>query len=394
MSYLTLLRLPGAARLAFAALVGRIPLGMVPLAYILLLRAVGQSYAVAGSVAAAVAIAGGLAAIPQGRLVDRLGQPRVLVAFAVVNAAAILGLLLAARAGAPPGVLIAIGVLDGLSLPPLSASMRALWPVLTRGDERLEQAFALEAVLTESFFIAGPVIVGLVVLVASPDAAVVTAAVLTLLGTILFATSRVSRGQRGGTSSAGQLGALGAPGLRTLALALLPLGVAFGAIEVAIPAFAEDHGSRTAAGLLLACWGFGSMLGGLWYGTRRWRGAAERRLPVLLAILAVAVAPLALADSIPAMAALLLLAGAPIAPMATTAYLLVDALAPPGTLTEAFTVTTTAGIAGAALGNGAAGALVESAGPSWTLAGATLVALLAPLAVTLRRHTLTPVAAA
>src|SRR3954449_5443356 len=208
-------------------MVGRIPIAMVPLAYILLLRATGQSYAVAGSVAASVAIAGGLAAMPQGRLVDRLGQARVLVPFAAVNAAAILALLLAARAGAPAGVLIAIGVIDGLSLPPLSASMRALWPVLTGGDERLETAYALEAVLQEGFYIGGPLVVGLVVLIASPDAAVVTAAVLTLAGTILFATSRISRTQRGGRSSAGRLGALAAPGLRTLVLVLLPVGVAF-----------------------------------------------------------------------------------------------------------------------------------------------------------------------
>ena len=72
MTYLELLRLPGVARLAVASLLGRIPIVMVSLSYILLLRALGRPFALAGAVAGTVAIAAGVAAIPQGRLVDRL----------------------------------------------------------------------------------------------------------------------------------------------------------------------------------------------------------------------------------------------------------------------------------------------------------------------------------
>jgi predicted MFS family arabinose efflux permease len=386
--YLALLRLPGAARLAFAAIVGRVPIGMVPLAYILLLRAEGESYALAGSVAAALAIASGLAAIPQGRLVDRLGQARVLLVLAALNAAAIVALLLAARAEAAAGALIALGALSGLTIPPLSACMRTLWPVLTGGGERLQTAFALEAVLQEVFYVAGPLLVGAIVAIASPDAAVVTAAVLTLAGTALFVSSPLSRAQRGGSSAAGRLGALAAPGLRTMILVLLPVGIAFGALEVTVPAFAEQHGSRSEAGLLLALVGLGSMIGGLWYGTRQFATSPERRFPVLLGCLALALVPPALAGSMPVVAVLLFVAGAPIAPVFSTAFTLIDRLAPEGAMTEAFTVTTTAVVAGVALGNAGAGALVDPAGPGWTFAAAAAVAALAPAAAVGRRHTL------
>jgi predicted MFS family arabinose efflux permease len=392
-AYLDLLRLPGAARLAFAALVGRIPISMVPLAYILLLRAVGDSFAVAGAVAASVAIAGGLAAVPQGRLVDRLGQPRVLISFGVLHTATLLAVLLAARGGAAPWALIALAALDGLTIPPLSGSMRALWPVMTGGGERLETAFALEAVLQEGFYIAGPLVVGGLVAIASPDAAVVAAAALTFAGTVLFATSPLSRAQRGGRSPAGRLGALAAPGLRTLVLVLLPVGVAFGAIEVAVPAFAENHGSRATAGVLLAVWGLGSMLGGLWYGTRRWETPPGRRFAAILAVLPLAMAPVGLAGSPAALGVLLVVAGAPIAPAFTTAYTLVNRLAPPGAITEAFTVTTTAVVAGIALGNAAAGALVESIGPGWTFVAAAAVSGLAPATALGRRRSLAAVPA-
>jgi predicted MFS family arabinose efflux permease len=392
-SYLALLRLPGAAPLAFAALVGRIPISMVPLAYILLLRAVGESFALAGAVAAAFAIAAGLSAMPQGRLVDRLGQPRVLPVFGIAHAATTIAVLLAARAGAPAWALVALAALDGITIPPLSASMRALWRVLTGGGEQLETAFALEAVLQEGWYLAGPLVVGAVVALASPDAAVVTAAALTLVGTLLFASSPVSRAQRGGRSEAGRLGALAAPGLRTIVIVLLPVGAAFGAIEVAVPAFAEAHGSRATAGVLLAVWGIGSMLGGLWYGTRRWTAPPELRFTVLVALLPLVMAPVGLAGSSAVLGVLLVVAGAPIAPVFVTAYTLVDRLAPPGTITEAFTATTTAVVVGVALGNAAAGALVEPIGPGWTFAVAAAAASLAPLAAMGRRRTLAPVPA-
>jgi MFS family permease len=390
--YLALLRLPGVARLAVASLLGRIPIVMVSLSYILLLRALGRPFALAGTVAGAVAVAAGIAAIPQGRLVDRFGQTRILIPFALANAAAVLGVLLTARAGGPAWALIALAALDGLTIPPLSASMRTLWPVLT-GGEHVETAFALESVLQEGFYIAGPLLAGAIAALASPDAALVTAVVLTVGGTLLFATSRVSRARRGVRSSAGRLGALASPGLRTLIVALLPAGIAFGALEVALPAFAEAHGSRPTAGLLLALWGVGSIVGGLWYGRQRFTGPVERRLLIVLAVMPVAMAPVALAGSVPTMAVLIAVAGAPIAPAFTVSYTLIDRLASAGATTEAFTATTTAIVAGLAFGNAAGGALVGPIGTSLTFLLAAAVAALCPLAVLMRRRTLVAVTA-
>jgi predicted MFS family arabinose efflux permease len=245
-------------------------------------------------------------------------------------------------------------------------------------------------VLQELFFIVGPLVVGGVVAVASPDAAVGTAAVLTVAGTALFATSPVSRAQRGASSGGGRLGALASPGLRTLVLSCLPVGMSFGAIEVAVPAFAEEHGSGATAGLLLALWGFGSMAAGLAYGARRWESPPERRYLLLLAAVPLALAPVALAESMPTIGALLVLAGSPVAPCFTSAYTLIDRLAPAGSRTEAFTVTTTAVVAGLALGNAGAGALVDPIGPGATFAVAAAAAGLAPLAAVVRRTTLAP----
>jgi MFS family permease len=390
--YIALLRQPGAARLLASSLVGRIPILMAPLASLLLLRSLGQSFAVAGSASAAYAVGAGVAAIPQGRLVDRLGHTRVLLALAAGFTVAILAFLFAARAHAPAPALIGLGALAGVTIPPLGAAMRALWPALAGGED-LQTAYALDAVLQESFYIAGPLLVGAIVAVASPDLAVAASAAFALAGTAWFATAALSRARRGARSSAGRLGALAAPGLRTIVVVLLPIGIAFGAVEVTVAAFTEEHGSRAAAGLVIALWGVGSMVGGLWYGRRRGNGPAERRFVLVLATLPPALAAFALADSVAEAAVLAVVAGLPIAPAFGTAYALVDRLAPSGTATEAFTLTTTAMVVGAAIGNAGAGVLVEPLGTTWTFVAAAAASALAPLAALLRRPTLVPVSA-
>jgi MFS family permease len=390
--YIALLRLPGAARLASSSLIGRIPIIMAPLASILLLRSLGQSFALAGSVSAAYAVGAGVAAIPQGRLVDRLGQTRVLLALAGGFAVAMLAFLFAARAHAPGPLLVVLGALAGVTIPPLGAAMRALWPALTGGED-LQTAYALDAVLQEGFYIAGPLLVGAIVAVASPDLAVAASAAFTLAGTAWFATAALSRARRGEPSSAGRLGALAAPGLRTIVLVLVPVGVAFGAIEVTVPAFTEEHGSRAAAGLVIALWGVGSMVGGLWYGRRSGGGPPERRFALVLATLPPALAALALAGSVAQAAVLAVVAGLPIAPAFGTAYALVDKLAPAGTATEAFTLTTTAIVVGAAIGNAGAGALVAPLGTTWLFVASAAVAVLAPAVAVSRRRSLAHVTA-
>ena len=97
------------------------------------------------------------------------------------------------------------------------------------------------------------------------------------------------------------MGALRSPGIRTLVLVTLPMGFCFGAMEVTLPAFAEAHGHRPLAGVLVATWSFGSAIGGLAYGARSWRGAPGRRYARLAMLLPLGYLPLALAPTIPVM---------------------------------------------------------------------------------------------
>ena len=68
-------------------LVARLPISMVGLGIVLLVEAATGSYGLAGAVSAVYVVANAVFAIVQGRLLDRLGQARVLVPVVAVFAA-------------------------------------------------------------------------------------------------------------------------------------------------------------------------------------------------------------------------------------------------------------------------------------------------------------------
>ena len=334
-------------------LVGRIPIGIFSLAIVLLVRQQTGSFAQAGAASAAWAIGAGIVAPLQGRLVDRFGQPAVLIPSTLVNAAAVGGIVLGARAGAPTWVLAALAWLGGAALPPLGACMRSIWAATFADDAGARNtAYTFESMLAELFYIVGPAITTLLIAISSPSAAMLVAIGLSVAGTLGFATARLARGWRSEHDERPRAGALAAPGMRTLMLAIVPTGISFGALEVAMPAFAVAHGHRAALA--------GSSCSPRWRpaacsaasGTADATGAARpcARFIVLQAIFAVGLLPLVLADSLPLMALLMVVAGLALAPVAAAGYLVVDRIAPRGTVTEATTWVMTANVAGGGAG--------------------------------------------
>jgi predicted MFS family arabinose efflux permease len=106
-------------------------------------------------------------------------------------------------------------------------------------------------------------------------------------------------------------------------------------------------------------------------------------LPLSIAVLLAASSPLT-------MALLVLVTGAPVAPLIASRNQLIERVAPRGTTTEAFTWPLTALVAGVALGAAVGGTLVEEY--TWSTAVLASVAVSAAGAALLfaRRETLTP----
>src|ERR1700754_4755673 len=84
--YRQVLSVPGALRFSGSALVARLPISMDTIGIVLLVTAVGRSYGLAGAMSAAYLLAAAVLAIPQARLVDRVGQGLVLTLAALLFA--------------------------------------------------------------------------------------------------------------------------------------------------------------------------------------------------------------------------------------------------------------------------------------------------------------------
>jgi predicted MFS family arabinose efflux permease len=258
----------------------------------------------------------------------------------------------------------------------------------------LRRAYAADATTTELTWVSAPPLVLLAAATWDSGAALLAVAAVLLAATAWFAALPASRRWRPPARPAGAAavsrggGALGAPALRTLVLALVGVGVLFGATEVAVTAAADALGRGGAAGALLGMWGLGSFVGGV--AATRWGTA--RSAPGLAALLAVLgaghLALVPAAGSLLALGAVLALAGAMIAPILAGAYAMVDAAVPAGTVTEAFAWIATASAVGTSAGAALAGVVVEAAAPAAAFLVAGGAGVLAALVVAARRTTL------
>lgn len=306
----------------------------------------------------------------------------MLIGFALAQAAGMVALVVAAQLRALSGVLIVLAAIAGAMTPPLSASVRALWPRVARSRATLDAAYQLDATSQEMIWTCGPLLVAAAVAAGSPAAALLLSGAITVAGTCLFATAPPARQWRGVGRDAERPTAITNPALQIVLVATLLLGLGIGAIEVALPALAVHAGSRSAAGILLGLWSVGSLVGGLTYGGRLGRTGMTERYVGLMLLVAVTTAPLIVAGSLAAALPLSLLAGVGFAPLMACQYTLVGALADRRSVTEAFAWTSTALVSGIAGGNAAAGALVQGGGIARTFAfgcltqvGAAVVAL-------------------
>jgi MFS family permease len=365
---------PGALRVFVISIVARLPLTMLSIGLLVHARHLTGSFAAAGVVTGAYAVSLGVGGPLLGKLVDRRGQTLVLVASAAV-AAPLLGVVAVLPTGTSATVLVGLACAIGLASPPLGACVRTLFPGLLGDAGAVRSAYAADASASELTWIAGPPLALGLGAAWSTGAALAAAGVILVVATVAFAVQPASRRWRpappAGPRPRG--GSLQTPAMRTLVVVLVAVGVLFGAVEVAVTAATDALGSTAAAGPLLGVWGAGSLIGGVL--ASRFAAGAHGAGGLTLVLVALTLGHLALtaaAGSVLALAAVLLVAGAAIAPTYATVYAMVDEAAPAGTVTEAFAWLGTAIAIGASAGAASAGALADHAGPvaAFALAGA------------------------
>src|SRR3954447_2141882 len=236
-----LLRTPGVRGVLVSSLVARLPIGALGLLLLLRARELGFSYAVAGLAAGALAL--GVAAAPPvlGRLIDRHGARAVLVPTATAGAAVLAALASPLTASAP--ALVVLGALAGAVHPPVSSVVRVMWRRMLDDPAERHAAMSFEAALVEVSYLLGPLVLVGIFGAWSPSAGLLATAAAVLAGTVPFALQPVIGRHAGATRAAGEPaarlgGALASPVVRTLLMGQAALGLSFGALEVAVTAFA------------------------------------------------------------------------------------------------------------------------------------------------------------
>lgn len=386
--YRRFLGTPGVPRLFTSVLVGRLPAGMLSLAIVLRITGAGGTYALAGAVTAAYTFGVGVSAPLISRLVDRRGQPVVLIPTALATVAATIVL-----AALPPDgsrwALIAAGAAVGIVLPPVSVSSRALWPSVITDAEILESAYAVDATFQELIFIVGPLLVVAVNAVLGGAASVIASGLLCASGSIVFATSRASRRWRPVPHHERRGHALRSPGIRVLLVTMLCVVGSFGVVDVSTVAAARHGSGNGAAGALLAIWAGGSFLGGLLYGGRRWPGTLTQRLLVLLAATTALTAAMAAASAqLLILGVVMLLSGMCCAPAFSGVYSTAQRVALPGVVTESYAWLATGSMVGVSIGSALGGTAITRHGAAAGYAVATIGAALGLLTVAVGRRAL------
>lgn len=359
---------------------GGLPIGMLPLAVLLLVRLHSGSFLWAGLMAAALGAgnAGGVAV--QGALIDRRGQTVVLIPASLICLSSLVALVLVSTHGGPPALSAGLAVAGGAAFPATPSSMRVLWPALVADPQLRMTAYALSAVSSTVATILGPVLVSGLLLLGGPQVAVLAAAGLAGCGGALFAVTPASRRWAPVAAQAPRRPrGRASRGMRTLVAGNAAAGLTAGLGGVAVPAAAIALGAAALAGIFSAAGAAGDLCGGLVYGSRRWRLPLASRLVAAQCGSAIASACLALASgSIPGIMLVMPVSGAAGAVAGITATTLLDDVAEPGALTGSYALLVSGGLTGSAAGYAVGGTLISVAG----VRNMFLLAAAAGLAVT------------
>ncbi|TAG47194.1 MAG: MFS transporter [Betaproteobacteria bacterium] len=365
-------------RIVLSSILPRLPAGINGLAITMMVQTLYGSFGAGGTVAAAYLVALGIASPLIGRLVDQNGPRLVMWPCALMHTLATVALVVAAMYRLSPQWLMLFSFAAGLSFPPVSMTVRAMWRKSKLPDHTKQLGFALEGVIMETVFICGPLIISLFVLLKAPFAALLFSAVATLVGAALF--SRSGALERWGdveTAPRHWLGPLRFSGVRRALVLSTLLGGTFGLQEMGMMAVSKAAGNEAAVGFLFAAYSLSSGVMGLLYGTRQFAWPLNRQMALGFLWIALFSAFLSLNTALLPFGALCFLCGLATGPLITMSSLQLGKLTPAQYSTEAFTWSMTLFMMALGAAFAVGGWMVESYGTASPMIGAAIASALA-----------------
>jgi len=379
--YSEIFRAPGAKGFATAGFVARLPMAMAPIGIVAMLSQTHGEYWLAGAVAATYALANAVIAPQVSRLVDRLGQTRVVVPTTVISVIAFTALLVATSRNWPIWTLF-ISALLAAVMPSIPAIVRARWTGIFHGRPELNTAFAFESAADDLVYMAGASLsVGLSVAL-FPEAGMLVSTLFLALGSAALILQRSTEPRVRPLEHGGGGSAIRQRPVQIITFALIFIGAIFATAEVSIVAITKELGQPSAASLVIGVYALGSFVVGLIIGALNLTMPLQRQIAIAVAIIALTTLPLLVVDTVPLLALAIFVSGVAISPTFITAFGLIERRVPAAMLTEGITwVMTGIGI-GMALGSFATGWVVDNFGAHngfWVSVAAGTVALLTVL---------------
>ena len=369
-------------RFSTAGFIARLPVSMVGIGILMYVEAERGSYTIAGAVSGSISIASAIGGPLSSRLVDKLGQHRVLPIQILLIVLCSMALVVLIPSDVPAPYLFIFSIGSGLAYPSIGALVRSRWTALLVSGPVLLTAFSIESIIDELIFIVGPTIAATTSVKFHPAAPQIIAMCLLTGGGLWLASMRSTEPPINKHQGKHGKPVILQNGLIYMWGVHIAIGMFFGAVETSIIAFTKLAGQPIYGGIVMAIWAFGSLLGGFVYGGLHFKSALHNQLIVVTLLLVPATAAMIFVDSILMLALLSIAAGIGISPLLIASAAITQRRSPLGRTTEAI-ASMYAGISlGFAFAAAMSGWLIDNRGTSYSFALGAFATLFT-LAITL-----------
>lgn len=252
------LRLPHVKLLLIVAFPARLAYGMVGLSIFFKTVHETNSIPIAGLAIGLNSLSGSFTAGLRGSIMDKYGQKWPLRTFVPAYATFLILLNLAHTSNS----ILILAFILGFTAPPINLSIRPLWKSIVPADH-LRTAYAIDTSAINASGVIGPILGTTLALSSHPSSALITAAILMLVGGLSMGVTSVSRNWIPERKEED-----GEPLWRNRAMRLLMfegvfIGFGWGAFSVGVPAFATLQHVPHRTAWILGIMGISNIIGGL-----------------------------------------------------------------------------------------------------------------------------------
>ncbi|MBV7363809.1 MFS transporter [Actinomycetaceae bacterium TAE3-ERU4] len=258
------LRVPDTLGVLFSVLLGRLPQGMMSLAFITYVRAQDGSFGFASALTSIFVLSSTFGQPFFGRFVDRYGPRWIMILCSVLAALGFFGIVLVPF---EQKVLLCLAAgIAGFFTPPLESTARMYWPRMMQRGKQLDQAFSFDLLGQQMVYVLGPLLASLIILYFGHRPGIWAMGLIGVLGAVWFASIRPPRVNSTESSSATDAKAASIfsfSGFLTLLFFLFSIGAPVGVQVLAATTYGDYHSNSSLAGIVFSAYALGGAIGAL-----------------------------------------------------------------------------------------------------------------------------------